>query len=60
MTQTQAIVKALVVIPTYNEKDNLPRIVPEVLAQDERLSILVVDDSSPDGTGQIADPQRAL
>lgn len=47
--------KPLVVIPTYNEKDNLPRIVPEVLAQDERLSVLIVDDNSPDGTGQIAD-----
>jgi len=47
--------KALVVMPTYNEKDNLPRIVPEVLAQDERLSVLVVDDNSPDGTGQMAD-----
>jgi dolichol-phosphate mannosyltransferase len=55
MTQTQAIMKALVVMPTYNEKDNLPRIVPEVLAQDERLSVLVVDDNSPDGTGQMAD-----
>lgn len=47
--------KPLVVIPTYNEKDNLSRIVPEVLAQDERLSVLIVDDNSPDGTGQIAD-----
>ncbi|MBI3873245.1 MAG: polyprenol monophosphomannose synthase [candidate division Zixibacteria bacterium] len=46
---------ALVVLPTYNEKDNLLRIVPEILAQDERLSVLVVDDNSPDGTGQLAD-----
>lgn len=45
----------LVVIPTYNEKENLPTIIPEVLAQDERLSILVVDDNSPDGTGRMAD-----
>jgi dolichol-phosphate mannosyltransferase len=45
----------LVVIPTYNEKDNLPRIVPEVLSQDPRISILVVDDNSPDGTGGLAD-----
>lgn len=51
--------KALVVIPTYNEKDNLPRIVPEVLAQDERISILIVDDNSPDGTGQLADGMAA-
>ncbi|GAB4328839.1 MAG: polyprenol monophosphomannose synthase [Candidatus Zixiibacteriota bacterium] len=45
----------LVVIPTYNEIENLPRIIPEVLRQDERLSILVVDDNSPDGTGRLAD-----
>ncbi|MEW5701726.1 MAG: polyprenol monophosphomannose synthase [Candidatus Zixiibacteriota bacterium] len=47
--------KALVVIPTYNEKDNIVRIVPEVLAQDPCLSVLVVDDNSPDGTGALAD-----
>lgn len=47
--------KALVIIPTYNEKENLPRIVPTVLEQDDRLSILVVDDNSPDGTGKLAD-----
>ena len=47
--------KALVIIPTYNEKENLPLIVPDVLARDIRLSILVVDDGSPDGTGRLAD-----
>jgi dolichol-phosphate mannosyltransferase len=52
-------VKALVIIPTYNERENLPRIVPQVLAQDERLHVLVVDDGSPDGTGQIADELAA-
>ena len=45
--------KALVVIPTYDEKDNIRAIIDAVLAVDERLEILVVDDSSPDGTGQI-------
>lgn len=40
----------LVVIPTYNERDNIIRLIPEVLAQDSRISILVVDDNSPDGT----------
>jgi len=44
-----------VVIPTYNEAVNLPQIVPQVLAQDPRLDILVVDDNSPDGTGRMAD-----
>jgi dolichol-phosphate mannosyltransferase len=47
--------RALVVIPTYNEIKNLPRIVPEVLRQDPRIEVLVVDDGSPDGTGELAD-----
>jgi dolichol-phosphate mannosyltransferase len=47
--------RALVIVPTYNESENLPRIVPEVLAQDERLEVLVIDDNSPDGTGKLAD-----
>ncbi len=47
--------RVVVVIPTYNEAENLPLIVPEVLAQDPRLEVLVVDDASPDGTGKIAD-----
>ena len=46
--------KALVIIPTYNERENLPLIVPDVLARDIRLSVLVVDDNSPDGTGRLA------
>jgi dolichol-phosphate mannosyltransferase len=45
----------LVVIPTFNERDNLGRLVPLVLATDERLDVLVVDDNSPDGTGELAD-----
>ncbi len=47
--------RALIVIPTYNEAVNLPQIVPQVLSQDPRLEVLVVDDGSPDGTGRIAD-----
>lgn len=46
---------ALVVVPTYNESMNLPQIVPQILAQDPRIDVLVVDDNSPDGTGRIAD-----
>lgn len=46
--------RGLVVIPTYNEVRNLPQLVPQVLAQDTRLEVLVVDDNSPDGTGQLA------
>lgn len=52
---TPAAERALVVIPTYNEAGNLPNIVPQVLAQDPRLEVLVVDDNSPDGTGRLAD-----
>jgi dolichol-phosphate mannosyltransferase len=46
---------ALVVVPTYNESMNLPQIVPQILAQDPRIEVLVVDDNSPDGTGRMAD-----
>jgi len=46
--------RALVIIPTYNEAMNLGSLVPQVLAQDPRLEVLVVDDNSPDGTGQLA------
>jgi dolichol-phosphate mannosyltransferase len=52
---SSAAERALVVIPTFNEAANLPNIVPQVLAQDPRLEVLVVDDNSPDGTGQLAD-----
>lgn len=47
--------RVLVIIPTYNEAENLPRIVPRVLEQCEGIDVLVVDDASPDGTGDIAD-----
>ena len=47
--------RALVIIPTYNEKESIAAIIAEVLDQDPRISILVVDDNSPDGTGQIVD-----
>ncbi len=51
--------RAVVVLPTYNERVNLPLIVPQILEQDPRLEILVVDDNSPDGTGQLADELAA-
>jgi len=47
--------RAIVVLPTYNEAENLPLIAPEILAQHESLEILIVDDGSPDGTGELAD-----
>lgn len=51
--------RGLVIVPTYNESDNITRIVPRILAQDSRLEVLVVDDNSPDGTGQMADELAA-
>jgi dolichol-phosphate mannosyltransferase len=47
--------RVLVIVPTYNEAKNLPQIVPAILRQDPRIEILVVDDNSPDGTGDLAD-----
>jgi dolichol-phosphate mannosyltransferase len=46
---------AIVCIPTYNERDNLEPITRAVLEAEPRADILVVDDNSPDGTGQLAD-----
>ncbi|MFW6330261.1 MAG: polyprenol monophosphomannose synthase [Gemmatimonadota bacterium] len=51
--------RALVVVPTYNERENIRRLVPLILAQDERLEVLVIDDASPDGTGRAADELAA-
>jgi dolichol-phosphate mannosyltransferase len=47
--------KAIAVVPTYNEIENLPRIVELIRAQPGGWHILVVDDGSPDGTGRLAD-----
>jgi dolichol-phosphate mannosyltransferase len=47
--------RGLVIVPTYNESENVTRIVPLILEQDPGLDVLVVDDNSPDGTGQLAD-----
>lgn len=49
--------RALVVIPTYNESENIPNLIPKILEQDSMFEVLVVDDNSPDGT---ADLVRAL
>ncbi len=50
--------RGIVIIPTYNEAENLPLLVPKVLEQDPRLEVLVVDDNSPDGTGKLAEELR--
>jgi len=47
--------KFLIIIPTYNEMENIPEIIPQILAQNENLEVLVVDDGSPDGTGDFVE-----
>lgn len=47
--------RALIIFPTYNERDNIEKIVHAVLPMDPRIHVLVVDDNSPDGTGEVAD-----
>ncbi|HIY95149.1 MAG TPA: polyprenol monophosphomannose synthase [Candidatus Rothia avicola] len=51
--------RVLTVIPTYNEKENLPIVVERLRAAVPDCDILVVDDNSPDGTGQLADSMAA-
>jgi dolichol-phosphate mannosyltransferase len=45
--------KKIVIIPTYNEKENIQQIIDEVLSFPEQFCVLIVDDGSPDGTGAI-------
>ena len=47
--------KSLVIIPTYNEADNVAAIIEAVLKQDKNINVLIVDDNSPDGTSQIVE-----
>jgi len=47
--------KTLVVTPTYNEAENIEKLIAEVFAQGEGIDILIVDDNSPDGTGDIVE-----
>ena len=47
--------KTLVIVPTYNERENLPEMVNRLARLPVPVDLLVVDDNSPDGTGQIAD-----
>ena len=51
--------KTLVTVATYNEMENLPRLVEEIFRFAPQVDILVIDDNSPDGTGQWCDEQRA-
>ena len=51
--------RTLVTLATYNERENLGRLLDEVLATLDRVDVLVVDDASPDGTGDLADEYAA-
>ncbi len=51
--------KIMVVVPTYNERANLEELIPSVLGQLSDIELLVVDDGSPDGTGEYADSVAA-
>ncbi len=51
--------RVLVIIPTYNERGNIQSLVPQVLALDPTISILIVDDNSPDGTGEVSEELAA-
>ena len=42
--------KILIIVPTYNELENLPKLLPEVLSKDSNVDVLIIDDNSPDGT----------
>ena len=50
--------KILVIIPTYNELENITRLIPIVLSQDSRIHILIVDDNSPDGTWKLIEEEE--
>jgi len=51
--------QTLIIVPTYNERDNLPRMAAKLLSLPVAVDVLVVDDNSPDGTGKIADELAA-
>ena len=44
---------SLVIIPTFNEKENVQRMIRKVMSLDKKFDLLIIDDGSPDGTGAI-------
>ncbi len=49
------LIDLVVIVPTYNERENLPQLVASVIALGDRVRLVIVDDNSPDGTGALAD-----
>ena len=52
--------RAAVIVPTYNEAENIVRLVPDLLALPDGLSLIVVDAASPDGTGALVIHSRVI
>lgn len=52
--------KTLVIVPTYNESNNIARLINEVMQLDEHVHLLIVDDGSPDGTAEIIKDQKSV
>ncbi|MEJ2103717.1 MAG: polyprenol monophosphomannose synthase [Ignavibacteriaceae bacterium] len=50
--------KILIIIPTYNELENLPKLLPVVLSKDGGIEVLIVDDNSPDGTASYIEKEQ--
>jgi dolichol-phosphate mannosyltransferase len=51
--------RALVIVPTFNERENIEKLIERIFAQDSSFEVLVVDDGSPDGTGDIVEAMAA-
>jgi dolichol-phosphate mannosyltransferase len=51
--------RSIIILPTYNERENLARLVAQIFIQENHLDILIIDDNSPDGTGEIANQLAA-
>ena len=51
--------KSLIIIPTFNERENIEKLVPIILDQPPHFDILIVDDASPDGTGEVVEQLAA-
>ena len=47
--------KSLIIVPTYNELENIRKLLPDLLERYDNLNILIVDDNSPDGTGDFVE-----
>jgi dolichol-phosphate mannosyltransferase len=52
--------KTLIIIPTYNELENLPKLIPVVLSKDSSINVLIVDDNSPDGTAAFVEKEMKI